>query len=47
MQEILWQGRNMAAGYFVPTVGLDEKMIERYVRYKEKEDLGQAKFALD
>jgi len=34
-------------GYFVSTVGLDEKLIERYVRYQEKEDLGQAKLALD
>ena len=30
-------------GYFVSTVGLDEKMIKEYVRYQEKEDLGQAK----
>ena len=29
------------------TVGLDEKLIVRYVRYQEKEDLGQAKIALD
>jgi len=28
-------------------VGLDEKLIERYVQYQEKEDLGQAKLALD
>jgi len=32
-----------SAGYFVSTVGLDEKMIRDYVRYQEKEDLGQAK----
>ena len=36
-----------SAGYFVSTVGLDEKLIEKYVRYQEKEDLGQAKLALD
>jgi len=26
---------------------LDEKLIEKYVQYQEKEDLGQAKLALD
>lgn len=35
-----------SAGYFVSTVGLDENMIRNYVRYQEKEDLGQAKLAL-
>ena len=39
------RGGIWSAGYFVSTVGLDEKMIERYVRYQEKEDLGQAKLA--
>jgi len=28
-------------------VGLDEQTIMRYVKYQEKEDLGQAKLALD
>ena len=32
-----------SVGYFVSTVGLDENMIRNYVRYQEKEDLGQAK----
>jgi len=31
----------------VSTVGLDEQTIMRYVKYQEKEDLGQAKLALD
>ena len=35
-----------SVGYFVSTVGLDEKRIMNYVRYQEKEDLGQAKLAL-
>ena len=34
-----------SVGYFVSTVGLDEQMITRYVRYQEKEDRGQAKLA--
>ena len=41
------RGGIWSAGYFVSTVGLDEKLIERYVQYQEKEDLGQAKLALD
>jgi len=35
-----------SVGYFVSTVGLDESMIKNYLRYQEKEDLGQAKLAL-
>lgn len=35
-----------SVGYFVSTVGLDEKKIINYVRYQEKEDLGQVKLAL-
>ena len=34
-----------SVGYFVSTVGVDEERIKRYVRYQEKEDLGQTKFA--
>ena len=34
-----------SVGYFVSTVGLDEDMIRRYVKYQEQEDLGQAKLA--
>ncbi len=41
------RGGIWSAGYFVSTVGLDEKLIEKYVRHQEKEDLGQAKLALD
>ena len=41
------RGGIWSAGYFVSTVGLDEKLIEKYVEYQEKEDLGQAKLALD
>ena len=39
------RGGIWSAGYFVSTGGLDEKMIERYVRYQEKEYSGQAKLA--
>jgi len=47
MKRYYSRGGIWSAGYFVSTVGLDEKLIERYVRYQEKEDLGQAKLALD
>ena len=46
-QRYYGRGGIWSAGYFVSTVGLDEKLIERYVRHQEKEDLGQAKLALD
>lgn len=40
------RGGMWSVGYFASTVGLDEEMIKRYVRYQEKEDLGQAQLAL-
>ena len=45
-QRYYGRGGIWSAGYFVSTVGLDEKLIEKYVQYQEKEDLGQAKLAL-
>lgn len=41
------RGGIWSVGYFASTIGLDEKMIIRYVRHQEKEDLGQAKLAFD
>lgn len=41
------RGGVWSVGYFVSTVGLDEAMIKRYVKYQSEEDLGQAKLALD
>lgn len=40
------RGGIWSVGYFVSTVGLDEKTILEYVKYQEREDLGQAKLAL-
>jgi putative transposase len=46
LRERYWgRGGIWSVGYFASTVGLDEEMIRRYVRYQEKEDLGQAKLA--
>lgn len=30
-------------GYFVSTIGMNEEMIRRYVRYQQRQDSGQAK----
>src|SRR5258708_1769207 len=32
-----------SVGYFVSTIGLNEEMIKKYVRYQQKQDSGQAK----
>ena len=40
------RGGIWSVGYFASTIGLDEEMIKRYVRYQTKEDFGQAKLAL-
>jgi putative transposase len=39
------RGGIWSIGYFLSTVGLDEKTILEYVKYQEREDLGQAKLA--
>ena len=33
-------------GFFVSTVGINEEMIKKYVRYQQKQDSGQAKLEL-
>jgi len=40
-ENIVW-----SAGYFVSTVGIDEKKILKYVKWQESQDLGQAKLEL-
>ena len=32
-----------SVGFFASTIGLDEEMIKRYVKYQRKQDSGQAK----
>lgn len=34
-----------SAGYFVVTVGADEEVVRRYIKYQQQEDRGQAKLA--
>lgn len=36
-----------SVGYFVSTIGKDEKMIRRYIRDQEKEDKGHAVYPAD
>ena len=35
-----------SVGYFVSTIGLDEEMIKKYVKYQQKQDSGQTKFEI-
>ena len=37
-QKPYWGNHFWARGYFVSTVGLDENMIKKYVKYQEKEE---------
>ena len=40
-EQIVW-----SPGFFVSTVGINEKQILRYVKYQQNQDSGQAKLAL-
>ena len=40
-KDIMW-----SPGYFVSTVGIDEAMIRKYIKYQGTLDSGQMKFAL-
>ncbi|VAW10295.1 hypothetical protein MNBD_BACTEROID03-1229 [hydrothermal vent metagenome] len=37
-QKPYWGNHFWARGYFVSTVGLDEDMIRKYVKFQEKEE---------
>ena len=37
-QKPYWGNHFWARGYFVSTVGIDEEMIKRYVKYQEEEE---------
>ena len=37
-QKPYWGNHFWARGYFVNTVGLDEEIIRKYVKYQEKEE---------
>ncbi len=47
LNKVYWDGRGMwSKGYFVSTVGINEKTIRRYVEMQGKEDSGQAELEL-
>lgn len=47
LEKVYWKERVVwSPGYFVSTVGLDEKQIIEYVRWQGGQDSGQAKLDL-
>ena len=44
LKKVYWSEKGVlwSPGYFVSTVGIDEKKIIEYVRWQERQDLGQA-----
>ena len=43
-QKPYWGNHFWASGYGVDTVGIDEKIIRKYVKYQEKEEIRQEGF---
>ena len=47
LEKVYWEERVVwSPGYFVATVGLDERKIIEYVKWQEHQDSGQAKLDL-
>ena len=47
LEKVYWKENIVwSPGYFVATVGLDEQMIIKYVKYQEHQDSGQAQLEL-
>lgn len=43
LKKVYWDEKGIwAKGYFVSTVGINEKIIKKYIKLQEKEDTGQA-----
>jgi putative transposase len=43
LKKVYWDDKGVwAKGYFVSTVGINEKIIQAYVKMQEEEDTGQA-----
>ncbi len=44
LKKVYWkEGVVWSPGYFVSTIGIDEKEIIKYIRWQQSQDLGQAK----
>jgi len=47
LDKVYWGTRSLwSVGYFVSTIGLNEKQILNYVKYQNKKDSGQAKLEI-
>jgi putative transposase len=47
LSKVYWKERVVwSPGYFVSTIGMDEEVILKYVRWQERQDSGQAKLDL-
>ena len=47
LEKVYWKERVVwSPGYFVSTIGMDEKAITEYVRWQGEQDSGQAKLEL-
>ena len=47
LEKVYWKERVLwSPGYFVSTVGLDEKQITEYVKWQSPQDSGQTKLEL-
>ena len=48
IQKSYWGSQGIwSDGYFVSTIGVDEKVIQKYIEHQGKEDMGQAQLVLD
>jgi len=48
LKKVYWGSDGIwSEGYFVSTVGIDEKIIQEYIKYQGQEDSGQAQLELD
>ena len=44
LKKVYWkEGVVWSPGYFVSTIGIDEKVIIKYVKWQQRQDLGQAR----
>jgi len=47
LKKVYWENKGIwAKGYFVSTVGINEKMINEYIKIRGKEDTRQAELGL-
>ena len=48
LEKVYWKEKVVwSPGFFLSTVGVDEKTIKAYVKYQGKQDLGQIQLKLD